>query len=83
MLKTGVSLTRQSTGLKAASPWNRSSDRLKILRVEELVGPAEEVGWFGRRVLSNGVVAVGTWRGSKIACVAAVTSRKVCWPMIG
>ena len=44
MLKTGVSLIRQSTGLKAASPWNRSNDSTKKLLREELVGVAEEFG---------------------------------------
>ena len=81
--RVGVSLIRQSTGLKAASPWNRSNESEKKLSVKKLLGRPKKFPENGRSVLSNGVVWVGSCRPSKSRLATAVISRNVCWPMIG
>ena len=77
----GVILIRQSTGLNAASPWNRSAEIEKKSRLtNELLRPKN---WNepGREVLSNPPEAgVGIDRGSKNSDARPETSRKVLWP---
>jgi hypothetical protein len=82
-LNAGVSFTRQSFGLNAASPWNRSNDTVVRLENTNCPGRPKKSVVNGRSVLSNGVVAVGIIRPSNSVLLSPVTLRNVCCPMIG
>ena len=51
--RVGASLIRQSTGLNAASPWNRSNESEKKSSVKKLLGRPKKFPENGRSVLSN------------------------------